>query len=133
MNEPDKYPQDNEEINPDEVRINKLEIIIEEWFEYRSRFITTRKANIEKILRSCLNDINIESHTEHYTNKEIKESLTAWFDKDDIIEFLLKDYMEAMNPQLDYNPNTFKQETKKIFEDYKTDITQNALRNKGNV
>ena len=86
----------NDKIDPDEVRINKLEMIVEKWEEYRNRFLTTRKSDMGKILESCLSDINCLSVTEHYTTEEIKDALLGHFIYDDIIQFLLTNYMENL-------------------------------------
>ena len=76
-------------IDPDEVRIKKLEKIVEYWYDY-----IKWKTPIDIRLEECFKWINVESHTEKYTPKEITNALMEWFFSEDIIEFLLTNYME---------------------------------------
>ena len=89
----------NDTINPDFVRINKLEEIVEHWEEHYRRQkidygneITAPNFALDK----CLNEINYEKDLEKYTTEEIKDALCGHFYHDDIIIFLLKPYMENL-------------------------------------
>ena len=79
----------NDKIDPDEVRINKLEGLVD--YQYRRLSWTTPIADR---LKRCLDNINCES--EHYTTEEIKDALCGHLYHDDIIIFLLKPYMENL-------------------------------------
>ena len=81
----------NDKIDPDEVRINKLEGIVEIYYE------THKMGGINDIdwtLEVCLETINCES--EKYTTEEIKDALLGHFIHDDIIQFLLTNYMDNL-------------------------------------
>ena len=88
----------NDKIDPDFVRIVKLEEIVESWFNFYDRYRTHfgNKKAIRESLASCFDRINIESHSEKYTTEEIKDALCGHFIYDDIIIFLLKPYMENL-------------------------------------
>ena len=79
----------NDKIDPDEVRIEKLNGIVESYYR-RYETSLNRRWTIE----NCFNVINCES--EHYTTEEIKDALLGHFIHDDIIIFLLKPYMENL-------------------------------------
>ena len=76
-------------IDPDEVRIEKLEGLVD--YQFRRLSWTTPIADR---LKRCLDNINCES--EHYTTEEIKDALLGHFIHDDIIQFLLTNYMENL-------------------------------------
>jgi len=76
-------------IDPDEVRIEKLEGLVD--YQFRRLSWTTPIADR---LKRCLDNINCES--EHYTTEEIKDALCGHLYHDDIIIFLLKPYMENL-------------------------------------
>ena len=87
-------------IDPDEVRTKKLEKIVEKWYDFhKSRLTEDKEANrwyISETIYICISEINIESHTEKYTPKEITNALMEWFLSEDIIKFLLTNYMENL-------------------------------------
>ena len=88
----------NDKIDPDEVRINKLERIVEEmckiYEKMKSGFPVSFRGEV--VFEECLNDINALSQTEKYTTEEIKDALCGHFYHNDIIIFLLKPYMENL-------------------------------------
>jgi len=85
-------------IDPDKVRADKLNKIIEGWYDYsklrQSDDLTMNKWYKISVIGICVNEIHIESHTEKYTSEEITNALMEWFFSEDIIEFLLTNYME---------------------------------------
>ena len=86
----------NDKIDPDEVRIVKLEEIVERWYDYKIDTAILSEFQIGYKLNSCLNEINCYSESEKYTTEEIKDALCGHFIHDDIIIFLLKPYMENL-------------------------------------
>ena len=74
-------------IDPDEVRIEKLNSIVERYYTCYEKSLNRRWT-----IENCFNRINCEN--EKYTPKEISDALLQHFDFNDIIEFLLTNYME---------------------------------------
>ena len=84
----------SDKIDPDEVRIEKLKKIVESYYNEYQR--ATKCRNLHTTFKFCFDDINALSHTEHYTPKEISDALLQYFVYDDIIQFLLTNYMENL-------------------------------------
>ena len=76
-------------IDPDEVRIEKLNSIVERYYTCYEKSLNRRWT-----IENCFNRINCEN--EHYTPKEISDALLQYFVYDDIIQFLLTNYMENL-------------------------------------
>ena len=92
----------NDKIDPDFVRIVKLEKIVEEWYNeiknHKTALMITHRriSDYGNYIKRMFSDINALSHTEHYTTEEVKDALLGHFIHDDIIIFLLKPYMENL-------------------------------------
>ena len=90
----------NDKIDPDKVRADKLNKIIEGWYDEiknHKKALKITDAGISQYshyIRMMLEDINVTKHTERYNSKEITNALLVWFLSEDIIEFLLTNYME---------------------------------------
>ena len=92
----------NDKIDPDKVRADKLNKIIEGWYDEiknHKKALKITDAGISQYshyIRMMLEDINVTKHTERYNSKEITNALLVWFLSEDIIEFLLTNYMENL-------------------------------------
>ena len=86
----------NDKIDPDEVRIEKLEEIVERWEYVYNYDKKDKRHSLSWYIKTTLNEISIYSFTEKYTTEEIKDALCGHFIYDDIIIFLLKPYMENL-------------------------------------
>ena len=76
-------------IDPDEVRIKKLEKIVESWYDKKNVY-----EKVTYALHHCIDKVHSASVVGKYTPIEIRNALMEWFLSEDIIELLLTNYME---------------------------------------
>ena len=83
-------PEDK--INPDEVRIEKLEKIVGHFYNLIKPPMSICFPNA---LDCCMNDINCQV-SEDYTAREITNALMEWFDSEELIRFFVINYTENL-------------------------------------